>query len=88
VYELISIYSHADVFKFDPEYAANEEAYAEMKREILGDSDEEDESGEEGDTEDGSDADSDVDDGISECRILRTRLGKLLTVYWIVARRG
>lgn len=53
------------MFKFDPEYAANEEAYAEMKREILGDSDEEDESGEEGDTEDGSDADSDVDDGIS-----------------------
>ena len=38
-----------------------------MKREILGDSDEEDESGEEGDTEDGSDAESDVDDGISEC---------------------
>lgn len=88
MYELISIYSHADVFKFDPEYAANEEAYAEMKREILGDSDEEDESGEEGDTEDGSDADSDVDDGISECRILRTRLGELLTVYWIVAHRG
>ncbi|GAA5856314.1 hypothetical protein JCM5353_005276, partial [Sporobolomyces roseus] len=53
-----------NVFKFDPEYAANEEAYAEMKREILGDSDEEDESGEEGDTEDGSDADSDVDEGI------------------------
>lgn len=37
-----------------------------MKREILGDSDEEDESGEEGDTEDGSDVESDVDDGISE----------------------
>ncbi|GAA6059525.1 hypothetical protein JCM10212_006023 [Sporobolomyces blumeae] len=54
-----------NVFKFDLEYSANEEAYAEMKREILGDSDDEDESGEEGDTEDGSDAESDVDDGIN-----------------------
>ncbi|GAA5905049.1 U2-type spliceosomal complex subunit CWC22 [Sporobolomyces salmoneus] len=54
-----------NVFKFDPEFAANEEAYGEMKREILGDSDEEDESGEEGDTEEGSDAESEVEDGIN-----------------------
>jgi hypothetical protein len=44
-----------------------------MKREILGDSDEEDESGEEGDTEEGSDEESDVDDGISKFNILHRR---------------
>lgn len=44
-----------------------------MKREILGDSDEEDESGEEGDTEEGSDEESDVDDGISKFTILHRR---------------
>ncbi|GAA5879328.1 hypothetical protein JCM1840_006949 [Sporobolomyces johnsonii] len=60
----VQVQEMLNVFKFDPEYAANEEAYAEMKREILGDSDEEDESGEEGDTEEGSDEESDVDDGI------------------------
>ncbi|CEQ39970.1 SPOSA6832_01542, partial [Sporobolomyces salmonicolor] len=60
----VQVQEMLNVFKFDPEFSANEEAYAEMKREILGDSDEEDESGEEGDTEEGSDEESDVDDGI------------------------
>lgn len=75
--------SFADVFKFDPEYAANEEAYAEMKREILGDSDEEDESGEEGDTEDGSDAESDVDDGISESLSSRSLCFERSFAHWL-----
>ncbi|GAA5848474.1 hypothetical protein JCM8547_004525 [Rhodosporidiobolus lusitaniae] len=60
----VQVQEMLNVFKFDPEYSANEDAYAEIKREILGDSDEEDESGEEGDTEEGSDEESDVDDGI------------------------
>jgi pre-mRNA-splicing factor CWC22 len=56
------------VFKFDPEFAANEAKYKEIKTEILGDSDsEEEESGDDGDEEDESD--EDVDDGISESRI-------------------
>lgn len=53
-----------DVFKFDPEYAANEEKYQEIKTEILGDESSEEESGAEGDEEDESD--EDVDDGISK----------------------
>lgn len=53
------------MFKFDPEYAANEERYKELKTEILGDSDsEEDESGEEGDTEEDDESDDEPDDGI------------------------
>ncbi|GAA5830222.1 hypothetical protein JCM11251_001273 [Rhodosporidiobolus azoricus] len=60
----VQVQEMLNVFKFDPEFSANEDAYAEIKREILGDSDDE-ESGDEGDTEEGSDEDeSDVDDGI------------------------
>ncbi|GAA6009107.1 hypothetical protein JCM10207_004096 [Rhodosporidiobolus poonsookiae] len=60
----VQVQETLNIFKFDPDYAENEEKYAEMKREILG-SDDEDESGDEGDTEEGSDEDeSDVDDGI------------------------
>jgi pre-mRNA-splicing factor CWC22 len=41
-----------DVFKFDPEYLVNEEKYAELKREILGESgDDDDGEEEEGDEE-------------------------------------
>ncbi|GAA5968130.1 hypothetical protein JCM11641_003742 [Rhodosporidiobolus odoratus] len=61
----VQVQEMLNVFKFDPEYTANEEAYTEMKREILGDSEDE-ESGEEGDTEDGSDEESDVETGIKE----------------------
>ncbi|KAI5479563.1 cell cycle control protein, Cwf22 [Pseudohyphozyma bogoriensis] len=53
-----------NVFKFDPKYAENEEKYLEMKREILGDSDEEEESGESGDEEDDEDSEEEPDDGI------------------------
>ncbi|GAA6037148.1 hypothetical protein JCM8097_008759 [Rhodosporidiobolus ruineniae] len=61
----VQVQEMLNVFKFDPEYSANEDAYAEIKREILGDSDEE-ESGDEGDTEEGSDEDEeDVDTGIN-----------------------
>lgn len=61
--------SCADVFKVDPEYKANEAAYAEIKHEILGSDDEDGSgSGSEGDTEEGAsdaeDDESDVDDGI------------------------
>ncbi|BGP13834.1 pre-mRNA-splicing factor cwc22 [Rhodosporidiobolus nylandii] len=61
----VQVQEMLNVFKFDPDYTANEEAYAEMKREILGDSDEE-ESGDEGDTEEGSDEESDVETGIKD----------------------
>lgn len=52
------------MFKFDPEYAENEDKYKEIKTEILGDESDEDESGDEGDVEDESD--EEPDDGISE----------------------
>lgn len=45
-----------DLFKADPQFLENEERYSEIKREILGDSDDEDE-------ESGSDYDSDDEDG-------------------------
>lgn len=42
-----------DVFKFDPEYVANEDKYAQVKKEILGsESDEEEEEDEDDDEED------------------------------------
>lgn len=44
----------SDLFKVDPKFLENEERYAEIKKEILGDSDDEDESG--------SDADESEDD--------------------------
>ena len=54
------------MFKYDPEYAQNEEKYKEIKTEILGDSDDEDESGQEGDTEESEQSDDDEpDDGIN-----------------------
>lgn len=53
-----------DVYKYDPNFKENEEAYAQIKYEILG-SDDEDGSGDEGDTEESaSDDESEVDDGI------------------------
>ncbi|KAK4053042.1 pre-mRNA-splicing factor cwc22 [Microbotryomycetes sp. JL201] len=59
----VQVQEMLNVFKFDPDYLANEAKYKEIKQEILGDSEEEDEeSGSEGDTEE--DSDEDVDDGI------------------------
>lgn len=60
-----------DVFKFDPDYAKNEEIYQEMKVEILGE-DSEEESGAEGDgsDEDDEDSDEEPDDGISSSSLL------------------
>ena len=55
-----------DVFKFDPDYAANEEMYKELKTEILGEESSEEESGAEGDDDDDSE-DEEVNDGISLC---------------------
>jgi len=45
-----------DIFKFDPNYLANEEKYRTLKTEILGD-DEDDESGEESSDEEEEDED-------------------------------
>ncbi|KAM0753413.1 MIF4G-domain-containing protein [Meredithblackwellia eburnea MCA 4105] len=51
-----------NVFKFDPEYASNEDKYKEIKTEILGDSDEEDdESGEDADEDDDDESDDEAD---------------------------
>ncbi|GAA6057778.1 hypothetical protein JCM3770_006842, partial [Rhodotorula araucariae] len=62
----VQVQEMLNVFKVDPEFKENEAAYAEIKREILGDSDDEEGSGSEGDTEEGgaSDDESEVDDGI------------------------
>ncbi|BGP37858.1 pre-mRNA-splicing factor cwc22 [Rhodotorula kratochvilovae] len=61
----VQVQEMLNVFKFDPQYKANEAAYAEIKHEILGSDDEEGSSGSEGDTEEGaSDEESEVDDGI------------------------
>ncbi|TNY21633.1 armadillo-type protein, partial [Rhodotorula diobovata] len=64
----VQVQEMLNVFKVDPEYKANEAAYAEIKHEILGSDDEDDEggSGSEGDTEEGASGDEsdDVDDGI------------------------
>ncbi|OAD04066.1 hypothetical protein MUCCIDRAFT_163581 [Mucor lusitanicus CBS 277.49] len=52
-----------NIFKFDPEYDANEETYNKIKAEILGDDEEdEDDSGSSGDSESGSEEDSDDED--------------------------
>ena len=50
-----------DLFKVDPNFLQNEERYNEIKREILGDSDE-DESGSEADSEE---TDDEEDDGVA-----------------------
>lgn len=54
----------ADIFKADPKFTENEEKYSEIKREILGDSDDED-----SDAESGSEDEDDEDenDGIGGC---------------------
>lgn len=51
-----------DLFKVDPNFLQNEERYNEIKREILGDSDDEDESGSEADSEE---TDDEEDDGVA-----------------------
>lgn len=53
--QLILLLRQPDLFKVDPKYEENERKYAEIKAEILGDSDSEDE-------ESGSDYDSDEDE--------------------------
>jgi len=47
-----------DLFKVDPKFLENEERYNEIKKEILGDSD--DESGESGSEEDSDDSDEEA----------------------------
>lgn len=60
----------ADVFKFDENFAKNEEEYKEIKLEILGDESSEEESGgEDGDRSDSDD--EEPDDGISTSRPFR-----------------
>ncbi|KAK9894391.1 MIF4G-domain-containing protein [Cystobasidium minutum MCA 4210] len=56
-----------NIFKFDPNFLENEEKYKEMKREILGDSDEESGSGSEesGSEEDDDEDEEDVETGIA-----------------------
>jgi len=58
--------SFIDVYKFDPDFEANEERYKSLRAEILG-SDNEEESGSEndgdGDDDDDDDDDDDEDDG-------------------------
>ncbi|EPB81469.1 hypothetical protein HMPREF1544_11809 [Mucor circinelloides 1006PhL] len=52
-----------NIFKFDPDYDANEETYNKIKAEILGDDEEdEDDSGSSGDSESGSEEESDEED--------------------------
>ncbi|SCV69137.1 BQ2448_2157 [Microbotryum intermedium] len=62
----IKVQEMLNVFKFDPNYEENEAIYAEMKRDILGDSEDEDESAEDGDTEDSDEegSEDEPDDGI------------------------
>ncbi|KDE08002.1 hypothetical protein MVLG_01705 [Microbotryum lychnidis-dioicae p1A1 Lamole] len=62
----IKVHEMLNVFKFDPNYEENEVMYAEMKRDILGDSEDEDESAEDGDTEDSDEegSEDEPDDGI------------------------
>lgn len=50
--------THADIFKFDPDYLANEEKYKGIKSEILGES-----SDEESGSEESSDEEEDDDEG-------------------------
>ncbi|BGP54006.1 pre-mRNA-splicing factor cwc22 [Rhodotorula sphaerocarpa] len=60
----VQVQEMLNVYKYDPNFKENEEAYAQIKYEILG-SDDEDGSGDEGDTEESaSDDESEVDDGI------------------------
>lgn len=54
-----------DVYKFDPDFEANEERYKSLRAEILG-SDNEDESGSEDDNDDSDDEDDDEEDGGEE----------------------
>ncbi len=63
-------FRYTDIFKADPNFLANEEKYAEIKREILGDSDDEDE-----DEESGSDVSSDgeEDGDVGESASIRRR---------------
>lgn len=56
-----------NVFKYDPEYAENEEKYRQIKAEILGDDSDEEESGTEGDSEESEDDEEEADTGISAC---------------------
>ena len=55
--------TRADLFKADPNFLQNEERYNEIKREILGDSDDEDDSGSEADSEETDDEGE--DDGVA-----------------------
>lgn len=58
--------SFLDVYKFDPDFEANEERYKSLRAEILG-SDSEDESGsEDGDDDNDDDDDDEDDDGDEE----------------------
>ncbi len=50
----------ADLFKVDPTFLENEERYAEIKREILGDSEDDEESGSEDEYSDEDEEDGDV----------------------------
>ena len=53
----------ADLFKADPNFLQNEDRYNEIKREILGDSDDEDDSGSDADSEETEDEGE--DDGVA-----------------------
>ena len=69
-----------DVFKFDPEYQANEEKYRALKKEILGDSSSSegsDEESEEGETE-GEDADTKAMDIQDETQLSTMALRRII----------
>lgn len=58
-----SLMAIADLFKVDPKFLENEERYSEIKREILGDSD--DESGSESGSDVSDSEPEDEDDGVA-----------------------
>lgn len=82
-----------DLFKVDPKFLENEERYAEIKKEILGDSDDEDESGSEVDDSD-DDEDEDVapeKEGIAdftETNLINLRKTIYLTIMNSVSIEG
>jgi pre-mRNA-splicing factor CWC22 len=53
IFTIIIIVCCADVFRVDPEFEKNEDMYTEIRREILGDSDDENDSDNEGDDDEG-----------------------------------
>lgn len=71
-----------DVYKFDPDFEANEERYKSLRSEILGsDNDDDSDSENDGDDDDDDDDDNEEDDGEEKGTIL-FKLKSIFTFEW------